>query len=130
MVSSGARLRVSPGLIEAARTATEPLPLDFAFADRSVAPAYQSLSNQTPLATTAADWAACDGFDVRERLSSLGVPLALIWGSADALTPPKFQRWLAEQTGAHALELDGMGHMLPWEAPEPVAEAVRQWAPS
>ena len=130
MISSGARLRVSPQILEAARTATEPLRLDFAFADRSVAPAYQAVANETPLATTAADWAACDGFDVRERLPSLRAPLALVWGSADALTPPKFQHWLAEATGAHTQELEGMGHMLPWEAPDAVAEAVRTWTPS
>jgi len=130
MISSGARLRVSPQILEAARTATEPLPLDFAFANRAPAAGYQALSRATPLATTAADWAACDGFDVRDRLPSLRVPLALIWGSADALTPPKFQHWLAEATGAHTHAIEGMGHMLPWEAPQAVAEAVRGWSAS
>jgi pimeloyl-ACP methyl ester carboxylesterase len=130
MVSSGARLRVSPQILETARRATAPLRLDFAFADRSLADAYHQRADRTPLPAMVADWEACDGFDVRERLDGLSVPLGLLWGSADALTPTKFQHWLGERTGAEAQMLDGHGHMLPWEAPREVARAVRAWVAS
>ena len=115
----------------AAATDDAPFTLDFAFgADTpaSVKAAYSADTASTPARTTEADWHACNGFDVRARLPEVEVPVLVVYGSADRLTVPKFQAWLAGALPrCTAVALDGPGHMLPWEAPEALARSIRSW---
>lgn len=79
MISSGARLKVAPAILEAAAKATDdtPLPIAFAFGpdtDPTVPRTYEALAAGVPAAATLGDWRACDGFDVRARLGELQVP--------------------------------------------------------
>lgn len=130
MVCSGAKLRVAPAILEAvaAGTVSPSLPTDAAFGagtERSVVEAYRAATKSTPVEAALGDWHACDAFDVRAELASLRVPLRVVYSTGDLLTPPRHQRKLIEATpGAAGVELDGHGHMLPWEAPEAVAGAV------
>lgn len=133
LVSSGARLRVAPPILEAVEEATDdaPFSLEGAFgasASRATVDAYLEASRRTPAEAARSDWRACDGFDVREALSEVDAPVLVVWGSEDALTPPKHQRRLAEALPqASPAEVAGVGHMLPWEAPEALVDAVRRW---
>lgn len=130
LVASSARLRVAPMLLEAAAAATveSPLRLDMAFGpatDSAVVEAYHARSKTTPPESSLADWQACDAFDLRARLGEVGVPVLVVFGSEDWLTPPKHQRALADALpDATLVEIEGVGHMLPWEAPERLARAV------
>ncbi|MBX2804250.1 MAG: alpha/beta hydrolase [Myxococcales bacterium] len=133
MVSSGARLRVSEAILaavdDARDRATAPFSLRFGFRDPSAEAAhrYDALAATTPAEATAADWRACDGFDVRDRLHEVAVASLVAWGRDDPLTPPRFQRWLVDHLErAEALELDG-GHMTPWESVEALSDGVRRW---
>ncbi len=134
MVSSSARLRVAPAILEAAAgaTADAPLPMDFAFpptADRPIVARYSALSRDTPPEATLADWLACNRFDVRERLGEVSAPTLVVHGDQDPLTPAKHQRSLAEAIpGAQRVEIGGRGHMLPWEDAPALAEAVLRWS--
>lgn len=57
------------------------------------------------------------------------VPAQVLVGSRDRLTPPKLaQRIAAGLPAAELTTLDGMGHMLPWEAPAQVATAIEELA--
>ena len=133
LVSSGARLRVSSAILEAVASATQdaPFPLGFAFhgdAHRASVEAYTTATATTPVAATAADWRACDGFDVRDRLAEVRVPSLVVYGRDDALTPPKHQERLVEGLPrADRIVLTSTGHMLPWERPTRLAEAVGSW---
>lgn len=122
LVATGAKLRVSPLLLAAAEAATEPLPMEAAFGPGTAAEvvkAYHQASAQTPPSTALADWRACDGFDVRERLSELRGPTLVLHGDDDGMTPAKFQTYLeASIEGAVREEVKKTGHMLPWEQPE------------
>ncbi len=67
------------------------------------------------------DYAACRDFDVRARLDEVAVPVLVVTGDADALTPP----WLAEELAAglrHAVPavVPGAGHWPMKEAPDTV----------
>ena len=120
-VSSGARLRVAPAILEAVAAATEvaPFRLDAAFGEGTpaeVIEAYAAACASTPPATALADWRACDSFDALDRLDHVRVPVRVIYGDADLLTPPK-----------QAVVLAGVGHMLPWESPEGLARALEGW---
>jgi len=64
--------------------------------------------------------------DLEANLAGLGVPVAVIAGEKDRLTPPVHARRLAEALPncVGLTELEGLGHMAPVEAPRAVADAV------
>jgi len=132
LVSTSARLRVSPMILAAVAgsTAEAPLRLDFAFGDDTpagVVDRYHAAAAATPPAAAVADWRACDGFDLRDQLAAPGCPVLVVHGDADRLTPPKHQAGLAAALAADRVTLVGVGHMLPWEAPGALARAVAGW---
>lgn len=134
MVSSGARLRVAPAILEVVAAATDQAPyrLDPAFGaatEPAVIEAYHRDCRATPARSTHADWQACDGFDRLADLEGVDAPTLVLAGDADFLTPPKHQARLAARLPAGELRmLPGIGHMLPWEAPARFAEVVQDWA--
>ncbi|MGB0099453.1 MAG: alpha/beta fold hydrolase [Nocardioides sp.] len=66
-------------------------------------------------------------FDVRARLGEIGVPVLAVAGSDDVATPPDLLREIAEGVPHGCfVELPGVAHLAPIEAPERVAELVRE----
>ncbi|GAA2684482.1 MULTISPECIES: alpha/beta fold hydrolase [Actinosynnema] len=65
--------------------------------------------------------------DSTGALREAGVPVLVVVGEHDALTPPEQARALAEEVGGTCVELAGVGHLSPWEAPEAFADAVLAW---
>ncbi|NHA01590.1 alpha/beta fold hydrolase [Nocardioides sp. W3-2-3] len=65
---------------------------------------------------------ALGGFDVRERLDTIGVPVLAVAGAEDVATPPVTLKEIAAGVprGETAV-LDGVGHLAPYEDPEAVA---------
>jgi pimeloyl-ACP methyl ester carboxylesterase len=60
---------------------------------------------------TYADFLATDGFDALGRLHEIRQPTLVIGGEDDLWTPPRFQRYLAEQIpGARLVLLPSTGH--------------------
>lgn len=69
--------------------------------------------------------AAMSSMDLRSALGSVDVPVTVLVGTRDLLTPPRLARTLAAGIpGARLVVLPGAGHMLPFEAPDTVIEAV------
>lgn len=63
--------------------------------------------------------------DVRQTNRRIDVPTTVICGTRDALTPLPLSRALAASIPGATLEvLGGYGHMLPYEAPDVVADAI------
>lgn len=59
------------------------------------------------------------------RLAAITAPTTIVFGSADAMVPPRAARRLAQQIpGAVLREIPGAHHVLPAEHPEVVAELV------
>lgn len=69
---------------------------------------------------------ALDDHDKREELSALaGVPVEILVGDSDQLTPGRHARQLADALPDAALHVvERTGHMLPQERPELVTEAI------
>ena len=60
-----------------------------------------------------------------DELRALRCGVALVWGALDTTTPPRVARAAAELVHGATLEvLDGVGHLVPTEAPEPLAAAA------
>jgi pimeloyl-ACP methyl ester carboxylesterase len=69
--------------------------------------------------------------DLRGRLGHLAVPTRVVVGSHDRLAPPGKARQLTDLIpGAELSFLDGVGHMVPLEAPAAVVAAVRSIDPA
>lgn len=134
LVATGARLRVSPLILEGLRT-------DFPqTVDRivewswGVAPPAHLVEESRRMLLAAdpavieGDYRACDAFDVMNRLGEIGVPALVIGGTADRMTPIKYAEYLAAHIPNAALvRIEGAGHMVMLEQPEAVAEAVRSF---
>ncbi|MGB9879344.1 MAG: alpha/beta fold hydrolase, partial [Anaerolineae bacterium] len=71
------------------------------------------------------DFAACNAFDIMERLGEIRCPTLVICGTEDKLTPPKYATFLTERiAGAELALIEGAGHMVMMENPEDVALAI------
>ena len=63
--------------------------------------------------------------DLREGLATIAVPVSVLVGTHDKVTPAVFAEELVERIPAASLRrLDGFGHTLPFEAPAEVAESI------
>lgn len=75
---------------------------------------------------TRAGWlTAMQTLDLREGLADLDLPTAITVGTRDLLTPPSRTRELADLLPHARLEIhEGLGHMLPIEAPDEVTDLI------
>lgn len=70
---------------------------------------------------------AVAAFDVRDRLGEIGVPVLAVAGSDDVATPPEKLREIADGVpDGRYVELPGVAHLAPAEAPEAVADLIRE----
>ena len=134
LVGSGARLRVATAILTgilADFEATADLVLDYAFGP-SASEQLKRLGRQRLLETSPevlhGDYAACDAFDVMERVGEIRCPALVICGTADRLTPPKYSVYLRDHIpGAELVLVDAAGHMVMLEKPEVVSRAISKF---
>lgn len=133
LVGTGARLRVLPDLLAAAQTdqmAAHPHLAGFGFAPEHEEARERFLRELEPVAPGLLyrDLAACDAFDCRDQLERITCPALIVVGTEDRLTPPKYAAYLYDHLSqATLVEISGAGHYLQHEAPEELAEALRDW---
>lgn len=134
LVGTGARLRVAPvileGILQDPDSALD-LITEWAWGPEAdpamVARGRQMMARVDPRVVWG-DFAACDRFDIRERVGEITAPTLVITGSEDRMTPPKFGQWLTERIpGARFVRVEGAGHMVMLEKPDQVASAVREF---
>ncbi|GAA4703710.1 4-carboxymuconolactone decarboxylase [Nocardioides conyzicola] len=70
---------------------------------------------------------ALAAYDVRDQLGRVRVPVLAVAGSVDVATPPDKLREIAEGVpDGRYVELEGVAHLAPAEAPEVVARLLRE----
>ncbi len=78
--------------------------------------------------TAILDFTACDSFDVMDRLHEIDLPVLVIVGDQDNVTPPKYGRFLCEKIVRSCLvSINGTGHLSPLEKPETVNHVLRDF---
>jgi len=134
LVGSGARLRVAPSILEGIETDFEGatgLVTQYAWspdADPGLVNLGRTGLRETGPSVLQGDFLACDRFDIMDRLGRIGVPVLVIGGLADRLTPIKYSRYLVEgMPEAQLVTVEGAGHMVMLEQPHQVADAVREF---
>jgi pimeloyl-ACP methyl ester carboxylesterase len=133
LIGTGARLRVAPQLLEAART--DPQEATRMLAELSFAPGHEEQAERyLQRADSAApgvlwrDLAACNDFDLMSDLARITQPAIIITGEQDRLTPPKYALFLLGHLPQATLALiPDAGHYVPIEQPGAVAEALSAW---
>lgn len=93
----------------------------------AVAAAMRSLPGQKQKLAEIAAKIAKDGKQgeiPRSAMSGLGMPVTVVWGTADPVLPYSQTQSLPEQF--RLITLPGVGHMLPEEARKAVIQAIRQ----
>lgn len=126
LISTGARLKVSPELLDGLKNDFEKaLDVLASYFPPQEAPPFRDLSPDTVKNL----FLACHTFDRMADLGRIGVPALVVSGEKDELTPLKFGRYLAENIkDATLVVLEGAAHNLPRERAEEVGEAIRAFA--
>lgn len=134
LVSTGGKLRVHPDILALTadegkfQTAAE-LVTSWAFSEGASSRLRELALDrlkETSAGVANADYNACDGFDIMDRLRDVSVPTLVICGEEDRMTPVKYSRYLRENIKQAELVLvPGAGHMVILEEPGVVAEAIR-----
>ena len=134
LVATGARLRVFQAILDGILTDTNAtLDLVTRYAWGPNAPEQMAQLGRVQMAEvnpqiTANDYAACNAFDVMDRLGQIAAPTLVLGGTADQMTPPKYAAFLAEKIrGARLAMIEGAGHMVMLEQPELVAHHVEEF---
>jgi pimeloyl-ACP methyl ester carboxylesterase len=138
LVGTGARLRVLPAILEGMLAEPErTIELICGYAYSPSAPRELVRQGQEQMLHVVPqvvhdDFAACNAFDVMDRLAQIRCPTMVICGTHDTLTPPKYARYLVDKIpGSELALIDGAGHMVMIEKPELVAQymesALSRW---
>ncbi len=132
LICTGAKLKVLPAIFETIKNnfpAFNEMKKKMALSPKTdpalVQPLWENDQNTSPQVSFD-DFEACDRFDVRDRLSEIKVPVLVVSGQDDQLTPPKYAEYLAEKiAGAKRAHVMDAGHLLPVEKPEELNQALR-----
>ena len=131
LLGTGARLRISPvifdGIGERFREFAPELVgwMTSAASSELLREDVASDVLSTRPATFLADFHACNGFDVMNRLDAIRVPTLVISGDDDRLTPLKYGEYLAVNIPGAVLKIiHGVGHLAMLEKPTEVNAVI------
>lgn len=134
LVGTGARLRVLPEILEGIQMRFEETVrsiCDYAFSKKTsrdmIEKGVEAMLQARP-AVLHGDFAACDRFDIMDRVGTIQVPTLVVCGSDDMLTPPKYAQFLVQKIeGARVEIIDGAGHMVMIERPHEFNSRVMEF---
>lgn len=133
LVGAGARLRVLPALLEGAAVTPEAsgqqlVALGYTPEHRAAAAEHARERGTLAPGILHRDLAACDAFDVMDRLAQVAQPTLIVVGAQDRLTPPKYATYLQQHIShSELVVVEGAGHYVQREAPDTVAQAISTW---
>jgi pimeloyl-ACP methyl ester carboxylesterase len=131
LIGSGARLKVSPAILEAIENdypGFVEMICKFASSGNThpnlVEPFRDCLTKCDP-GVTYGDFQACGRFNVAERLDEISVPVLVISAEDDQMTPPKYAQFLEDGIpNAARIHIHDAGHIAPMEKPQAVNRAI------
>jgi len=127
LMSTGAKLRVSPAILESLKKDYEVYLKNLnnvAFSKNTtnnIIEEYQDKSSSIGAEVTYQDFKICDNFDTLEKTNLINAPCLIICGIDDKLTPVKYSRYFNEKIENSKLVLvEDAGHMVMLEKYEEV----------
>ena len=128
LIGTGARLRVHPDYLnrclDDAQWRAE-APAYYEAINKDLAPQLASRALQSGPMVEHNDLAACDRFDVMERVKEISLPSLVIVGADDIMTPVRYAEYLGrEMQDAEVVVVPNSGHFVTLEQPDAVNEAI------
>lgn len=134
LIGTGARLRVLPSSLEAARTMPQEARnqlVRMGFTRDAAATLPEVVIGEQvipPSNTLYRDLAACNVFDCMSRLHEIALPTLIICGADDSATPVKYSQYLHDHIAGSTLRIiANAGHYVFREQPEAVNQAMEEW---
>jgi pimeloyl-ACP methyl ester carboxylesterase len=120
VIGGGARLKVIPQLLQSLSVLVEnadDIPDSFLFANRQIPEPFKTKINLAIKETGAQvmfnDFNACDKFDVMNQLADINIPVQIMVGEKDVMTPVKYASFLQDHLFNSELEIISAGtHMV------------------
>jgi pimeloyl-ACP methyl ester carboxylesterase len=134
LIGTGGRLRVLPAMLDEARL--NPEEAKVRLVELAVLPGNRkTLAKQIVQeeanggsAMLYRDLAACNRFDVLNRLQEIEIPTLILCGAEDQLTPVKYSQYLQQKIVGAELEIvPEAGHYVMREQPEIVNALIKEW---
>ena len=130
LIGTGARLRVSQNIFNLLQHNFQlfldqyPSVFDRKTSKDIYKPVIDRVAETNP-DVTLTDYNICDKFDIMDQVSEITLPVLLICGSEDQMTPVKYTNFLAERiTSSVPVIIDGGTHWVYLEKPEAVNKAI------
>ena len=83
---------------------------------------------KTSALTMNSDFSACNAADMTKDIARMKLPVLILCGDEDKMTPPKYSYYLAENIPGSELNiLPNTGHMAALESPDAVLEIIMDW---
>jgi pimeloyl-ACP methyl ester carboxylesterase len=134
LMSTGAKLRVSPAILDSLRRDYEEYLKylnNVAFSKKTTNSIIQEYKNKSSLIgaeVTYQDFKICDNFNLFDKTKLIKAPCLIICGTDDKLTPLKYSQYFHDNIVNSKLELiENGGHMVMLEKFKEVNEAIRKF---
>ena len=134
LMSTGAKLRVSPAILDSLRRDYEEYLKylnNVAFSKKTTNSIIQEYKNKSSLIgaeITYQDFKICDTFNLFDQTKLIKAPCLIICGTDDKLTPVKYSQYFHDNIMNSKLELiENGGHMVMLEKSKEVNKAIRKF---
>jgi pimeloyl-ACP methyl ester carboxylesterase len=134
LCGTGARLRVSPKILDSLKTDYEqflnslPYGSFYRKTPKDVIENYLKEARQESADITYKDFNICDKFDTLEKTTEIKVPSLIICGTDDKLTPIKYSKFFDEKIeNSQLVQIERAGHMVMIEKPKEVNDAIQKF---
>jgi pimeloyl-ACP methyl ester carboxylesterase len=134
LINTGARLKVMPLIFDTIKKNYADfvdMLVSFAVSPESnpeqLRPLIEACMRCDPMVVIG-DFKACDRFDAMGQLDTIAVPVLVMTGGDDKLTPVKYGAFLQQNiTSAVNHHIENVGHLSPLEKPEAVNRAINEF---
>lgn len=134
LIGTGAKLSVLPAILEGVQKDKEKtlrFIVEAAFSNKTSQQIKDMAFNEMMLCsaeTIFRDFSACNGFSVIDTIASIKVPVLIICGKDDLLTPPKYSEFLHRSLAGSRLSLiEDAGHLVMLEKPDEVNKEIEKF---
>jgi pimeloyl-ACP methyl ester carboxylesterase len=129
LIGAGQRMKVMPGFLEDLHNGrNDPEFIRLGFSSQAPAPMVEAMVKtfgEVAPSVLYADFSACNNFDVSGELERIGLPVLLITGAADQLTPLKLSQYMHSHISNCRLEvISNAGHFAMLEKPEEINRLI------
>jgi pimeloyl-ACP methyl ester carboxylesterase len=131
LIGTGARLRVSPIILNSLQTNFQeflkglPIGAFYRRTSKEIVDEYIAETSKIAPEVIYRDFEICDEFDMMDKLSLIDVPCLIICGNDDKLTPVKYSQYYHKNLKDSKLSIiKNAGHMVMLEKPEEVNQAI------